>query len=151
MKDRPNAVVQWLMAVAERPEMLRGAWLLLLESDYLWMAPLKARVCHAACCTLLLLGRPLTQHVRTLSVFLPQCATRRFMPPSLQLPGSAHDTAVQGLGFTYDYIDPQYPTAAEVCTVLSHPPPLLPPAAFLPPKTHAITHPKCRLMKPTTC
>lgn len=32
----------------------------------------------------------------------------------LQLPGSAHDTAVQGYGFRYDYIDPQFPTAAKV-------------------------------------
>lgn len=32
----------------------------------------------------------------------------------LQLPGSAHDMAVQGYGFTYDYIDPSYPAAAKV-------------------------------------
>jgi len=31
-----------------------------------------------------------------------------------QLPGSAHDLAVAGLGFRFDYIDPQYPTAAKV-------------------------------------
>jgi hypothetical protein len=32
----------------------------------------------------------------------------------LQLPGSAHDVAVQGYGFTYDYIDPSFPAAAKV-------------------------------------
>lgn len=32
----------------------------------------------------------------------------------MQLPGSAHDVAVEGYGFKFDYIDPQYPTAAKV-------------------------------------
>lgn len=36
------------------------------------------------------------------------------LPLFLQLPGSAHDVAVRGHGFTYDYIDPQYPSAAMV-------------------------------------
>ncbi|KAF8072854.1 HPAT1 [Scenedesmus sp. PABB004] len=71
VKDRANAVVQWLMAAAEHPELVQGAWLLLLESDYVWMKP-------------------------------------------LTLPGSAHDVAVAGYGFTYDYIDPTYPAAAAV-------------------------------------
>jgi hypothetical protein len=31
-----------------------------------------------------------------------------------QLPGSAHDVAVQGYGFTYGYIDPSFPPAAKV-------------------------------------
>lgn len=59
----------------------------------------------------------------------------------LQLPGSAHDMAVQGYGFTYDYIDPSYPAAAKVrqlrhallqsspldrTSVLSLPPPATP-------------------------
>eukprot|EP00879_Flechtneria_rotunda_P014651 GHRR01015310.1.p1 GENE.GHRR01015310.1~~GHRR01015310.1.p1 ORF type:complete len:332 (+),score=80.08 GHRR01015310.1:805-1800(+) len=71
VKDRANAVVQWLMAAEQHPEMMQGAWLLLLESDYVWMKP-------------------------------------------LALPGSAHDLAVQGYGFSYDYINPQYPDAAQV-------------------------------------
>uniref|UniRef100_A0A383WBI5 Hydroxyproline O-arabinosyltransferase-like domain-containing protein n=1 Tax=Tetradesmus obliquus TaxID=3088 RepID=A0A383WBI5_TETOB len=71
VKDRANAVVQWLMAAEQHPQLIQGAWLLLLESDYVWMKP-------------------------------------------LELPGSAHDMAVQGYGFTYDYIDPSYPAAAKV-------------------------------------
>lgn len=41
VKDRPNAVVQWLMAAEQHPELIQGAWLLMLESDYVWMKPLK--------------------------------------------------------------------------------------------------------------
>jgi hypothetical protein len=33
---------------------------------------------------------------------------------AVQLPGSAHDVAVHGYGFEYDYIDPAYPDAAKV-------------------------------------
>lgn len=45
MKDRANAVVQWLMAAADNPELIQGAWLLLLESDYVWMKPLQVSSC----------------------------------------------------------------------------------------------------------
>lgn len=41
VKDRPNAVVQFLMAAEQHPELIQGAWLLMLESDYVWMRPLK--------------------------------------------------------------------------------------------------------------
>lgn len=41
VKDRPNAVMQWLMAAAQHPEIIQGAWLLMLESDYVWMRPVK--------------------------------------------------------------------------------------------------------------
>ena len=34
----------------------------------------------------------------------------------LELPGRAHDLAVAGYGFQYDYIDPQYPSAAKAGT-----------------------------------
>jgi len=43
VKDRPNAVVQWLMAAEQHPELIQGAWLLMLESDYVWMKPLTVR------------------------------------------------------------------------------------------------------------
>jgi len=46
VKDRPNAVVQWLMAAEQNPDIIKGAWLLMLESDYVWMKPLE--VCGAA-------------------------------------------------------------------------------------------------------
>lgn len=41
VKDRPNAVVQFLMAAEQHPELIQGAWLLMLESDYVWMRPMK--------------------------------------------------------------------------------------------------------------
>ncbi|KAJ9529755.1 hypothetical protein QJQ45_014533, partial [Haematococcus lacustris] len=40
--DRANAVVQWIQAVKKDPNMLQGAWVLLLESDYVWMKPVRA-------------------------------------------------------------------------------------------------------------
>ncbi|KAJ9529887.1 hypothetical protein QJQ45_022308 [Haematococcus lacustris] len=40
--DRANAVVQWIQAVKKDPSMLKGAWVLLLESDYVWMKPVRA-------------------------------------------------------------------------------------------------------------
>ena len=42
MKDRANAVVQWLLAAEKDPGMIKGAWLLMLESDYVWRRPLQA-------------------------------------------------------------------------------------------------------------
>eukprot|EP00877_Chromochloris_zofingiensis_P015145 jgi/Chrzof1/9885/Cz04g19190.t1 len=69
--DRPNAIVQWINATKYDASLIQGAWILMLESDYVWMKPLKA-------------------------------------------PGSAYDASVQGLGFVYDYINPQYPTAKAV-------------------------------------
>jgi hypothetical protein len=33
--------MQWLMAAAQHPELIQGAWLLMLESDYVWMRPMQ--------------------------------------------------------------------------------------------------------------
>jgi hypothetical protein len=41
VKDRANAVVQWLMAAEADATMVKGAWLLMLESDYVWRRPLQ--------------------------------------------------------------------------------------------------------------
>ncbi|PNH02423.1 hypothetical protein TSOC_011595 [Tetrabaena socialis] len=40
--DRPNAVKQWIDAAAKDPGMIKGAWVLLLECDYVWMRPVQA-------------------------------------------------------------------------------------------------------------
>lgn len=40
--DRPNAVRQWMSAVDKDPSLLKGAWVLLLECDYVWMKPFQA-------------------------------------------------------------------------------------------------------------
>jgi hypothetical protein len=40
--DRPNAVKQWIDAAAKDPSMIKGAWILLLECDYVWMRPVQA-------------------------------------------------------------------------------------------------------------
>ncbi|KAG2496629.1 hypothetical protein HYH03_005450 [Edaphochlamys debaryana] len=40
--DRPNAVAQWIAAAATNPGMIKGAWVLLLECDYVWMKPVAA-------------------------------------------------------------------------------------------------------------
>ncbi|GLC55430.1 hypothetical protein PLESTB_000986400 [Pleodorina starrii] len=40
--DRPNAVKQWIDAAAKEPSMIKGAWILLLECDYVWMRPVQA-------------------------------------------------------------------------------------------------------------
>lgn len=38
--DRPNAVAQWISFVKADPSQLKGAWILLLECDYVWMKPM---------------------------------------------------------------------------------------------------------------
>lgn len=40
--DRANAVQQWLDAVGEEPSLQKAPWLLLLETDYVWVKPLQA-------------------------------------------------------------------------------------------------------------
>ncbi|GFH19914.1 uncharacterized protein HaLaN_16946 [Haematococcus lacustris] len=40
--DRANAMQQWLKAVATQPSLQKAPWLLLLETDYVWVAPLPA-------------------------------------------------------------------------------------------------------------
>eukprot|EP00197_Chlamydomonas_leiostraca_P008698 CAMPEP_0202860356 /NCGR_PEP_ID=MMETSP1391-20130828/2094_1 /ASSEMBLY_ACC=CAM_ASM_000867 /TAXON_ID=1034604 /ORGANISM="Chlamydomonas leiostraca, Strain SAG 11-49" /LENGTH=430 /DNA_ID=CAMNT_0049539511 /DNA_START=142 /DNA_END=1434 /DNA_ORIENTATION=+ len=40
--DRPNAVMQWIRAVEQEPRLLKGAWVLILECDYVWMKPMQA-------------------------------------------------------------------------------------------------------------
>jgi hypothetical protein len=42
VKDRANAVVQWLLAAERDPTMIKGAWLLMVESDYVWRLPARA-------------------------------------------------------------------------------------------------------------
>jgi hydroxyproline O-arabinosyltransferase len=42
VSDRPNAVMQWVKAAEKDPSMILGQWLLMLESDYVWMKPLPA-------------------------------------------------------------------------------------------------------------
>lgn len=37
-------MVQWLIAAAKDHSLIQGAWLLLLESDYVWHKPLMVRV-----------------------------------------------------------------------------------------------------------
>lgn len=39
--DRANAVAQWLAAVLKDPSMLKGAWVLMLETDYVWRMPVQ--------------------------------------------------------------------------------------------------------------
>jgi len=38
--DRPNAVAQWISHVQANPSELKGAWVAILECDYVWMRPL---------------------------------------------------------------------------------------------------------------
>lgn len=47
--DRANAVQQWLNAVEKDPSMQKAPWLLLLETDYVWVKPLQVRTCIHAC------------------------------------------------------------------------------------------------------
>lgn len=39
--DRPNAVRQFLDAAAADASLIRAPWLLLIETDYVWMSPLQ--------------------------------------------------------------------------------------------------------------
>eukprot|EP00983_Pelagomonas_calceolata_P081152 1155446-Pelagomonas_calceolata.AAC.3 len=41
--DRANAVRKWLTAAEANPSMIKAPWLLLLESDYVWIKPLPVR------------------------------------------------------------------------------------------------------------
>jgi hypothetical protein len=43
--DRPNAVRQWLEAVARGEQELRGAWVLMLECDYVMFKPVPVGAC----------------------------------------------------------------------------------------------------------
>lgn len=40
--NRPNVVMQFMRAAAQDASLVKGAWLLLAESDYLWMQPVMA-------------------------------------------------------------------------------------------------------------
>eukprot|EP00955_Chlamydomonas_euryale_P051253 354828-Chlamydomonas_euryale.AAC.2 len=40
VSDRPNAVAQWISHVGANPSELKGAWVAMLECDYVWMRPL---------------------------------------------------------------------------------------------------------------
>lgn len=37
--DRPNAVQQWINAAKKDPTMIKAPWLLMIETDYVWMKP----------------------------------------------------------------------------------------------------------------
>ena len=39
--DRANAVKQWCAAADKDPSMIKAPWLLLLETDYVWVKPLR--------------------------------------------------------------------------------------------------------------
>jgi hypothetical protein len=39
--DRPNAVRQFFEAAAEKPGLILAPWILLIETDYVWMRPLQ--------------------------------------------------------------------------------------------------------------
>jgi len=40
--DRPNAVAQWIASAQRDPSIIKGAWIVMLECDYVWMKPLQA-------------------------------------------------------------------------------------------------------------
>jgi len=42
--DRANAVQQWVDAVNADPSMVKGAWIFMLETDYVWRKPVEVRV-----------------------------------------------------------------------------------------------------------
>ncbi|CAL8467638.1 g7176 [Coccomyxa elongata] len=42
VSDRPNAVMQFLRAAQKDPTMIKAPWLLMIETDYVWMKPLQA-------------------------------------------------------------------------------------------------------------
>jgi hypothetical protein len=39
--DQPHALQQWLNAVEEEPSLQKAPWILLIETDYIWMRPLQ--------------------------------------------------------------------------------------------------------------
>ena len=47
--DRANAVQQWLDAAAVDPSLIKAPWLLMLESDYVWIKPLMVGGCSLCC------------------------------------------------------------------------------------------------------
>ncbi len=72
MADRANAVKQWLAAAEADPSMIKAPWLLLLESDYVWIKPLPvslyvfAGTCMYVCacaCTVLSIANARQHHV----------------------------------------------------------------------------------------
>ena len=42
MSDRPNAVRQFFEAVKRDPALVAAPWLLMIETDYVWMKPIQA-------------------------------------------------------------------------------------------------------------
>jgi len=42
VKNRPIAILQWLRAAEKDPNMIQGAWIAMLECDYVWFRPLFA-------------------------------------------------------------------------------------------------------------
>ncbi|KAK9795215.1 hypothetical protein WJX73_002433 [Symbiochloris irregularis] len=39
VSDRPNAVAQWMAAAENHPDMIKAPWLLMIETDYVWLKP----------------------------------------------------------------------------------------------------------------
>lgn len=48
--DRPNAVRQWIEAVEQGDEPLGGAWVLMLECDYVMFKPIPVGAQLSCCC-----------------------------------------------------------------------------------------------------
>lgn len=50
MADRANAMQQWINAVEKDPSLQKAPWLLLLETDYVWVKPLQVgqELCFAS-------------------------------------------------------------------------------------------------------
>ncbi|KAK9816540.1 hypothetical protein WJX72_001729 [[Myrmecia] bisecta] len=42
VSDRPNAVAQWLRAAEQDPSLIKAPWILMIETDYVWMKPIQA-------------------------------------------------------------------------------------------------------------
>eukprot|EP01026_Neomeris_dumetosa_P046773 TRINITY_DN39953_c0_g1_i2.p2 TRINITY_DN39953_c0_g1~~TRINITY_DN39953_c0_g1_i2.p2 ORF type:complete len:413 (+),score=57.01 TRINITY_DN39953_c0_g1_i2:43-1281(+) len=42
VSDRPNAVVQFIQAAKKDPSLIKAPWLLLIETDYVWIKPLES-------------------------------------------------------------------------------------------------------------
>lgn len=40
--DRPDAVEQWMKAAQRDPSMIRAPWILMIETDYVWLKPVQA-------------------------------------------------------------------------------------------------------------
>mmetsp|Transcript_4256 Transcript_4256/g.12271 ORF Transcript_4256/g.12271 Transcript_4256/m.12271 type:complete len:438 (-) Transcript_4256:1868-3181(-) len=46
--DRPNAVQQWVDAAKKDPSLIKAPWLLMIETDYVWMKPVAAPMAESS-------------------------------------------------------------------------------------------------------